>query len=81
MIAWHHVRALVDGRFAEGLAVLVEGGRIVGVVPVAAIPRGAERRDGGGAMLVPGFVDIQVNGGGVALFNVDPSVATFRRIG
>ena len=31
--------------------------------------------------LVPGFIDIQVNGGGGVLFNDDPSVATIRRIG
>lgn len=34
-----------------------------------------------GQRLLPGFIDIQVNGGGGALFNDDPSVATIRRIG
>jgi N-acetylglucosamine-6-phosphate deacetylase len=37
--------------------------------------------DLGGGLLLPGFVDTQVNGGGGALFNDDPSVETIRRIG
>ena len=31
-------------------------------------------------VLVPGFVDLQVNGGGGVLFNDSPDVATLRRI-
>ena len=34
-----------------------------------------------GRMLLPGFIDTQVNGGGGVLFNDDPSVDTIRRIG
>ena len=33
-----------------------------------------------GRYLVPGFVDCQVNGGGGALFNDDPGIATIRTI-
>lgn len=79
--------ALVNGRvlqghdFADGLAVLVEGARVAALVPAADIPTTADRRDLAGAMLVPGLIDVQVNGGGDALFNDDPSVATIRRIG
>ena len=32
-------------------------------------------------MLVPGFIDVQVNGGGGALFNTNPSVACIETIG
>ena len=32
-------------------------------------------------LLVPGLIDLQVNGGGGVLFNQDPSVETIRRIG
>jgi N-acetylglucosamine-6-phosphate deacetylase len=75
-------RILLDDGFVTGRAVLIEGDRILGVV-AANDPRcaSARRRDLGGALLLPGFVDIQVNGGGGALFNADPSVATIRTIG
>jgi N-acetylglucosamine-6-phosphate deacetylase len=41
-------------------------------------PEGAEVIDLGGGVLAPGFVDLQVNGGGGVMFNDDPSVTTLR---
>jgi N-acetylglucosamine-6-phosphate deacetylase len=41
----------------------------------------AVRQDLGGAMLVPGFIDSQVNGGGGVLFNDTPDLATIAAIG
>jgi N-acetylglucosamine-6-phosphate deacetylase len=80
--------ALVNGRvlladgFAHGRCVLIDQGRIVDVV---GFPdrrcRGAARYDLGGQMLLPGFIDSQVNGGGGVLFNDAPSVASIRAIG
>ena len=81
MFALCNGRILIDGVFAEGQAVLVEGDRIAAVVAHADVPAAAERHDMGGAILAPGFIDVQVNGGGDALFNDDPSVETIRRIG
>ena len=81
MLAFVNARVLLDGAFADGLAVLVEGERIAAVLPVGDVPAGAERIDLSGRMLAPGLIDTQVNGGGDALFNADPSVATIRRIG
>mgnify|MGYP003623026858 CR=1 FL=1 len=37
--------------------------------------------DAHGAVVAPGFIDIQVNGGGGVLFNDTPDVATIGRIG
>jgi N-acetylglucosamine-6-phosphate deacetylase len=74
-------RVLLDGRFADGKAVLVHNGRIEAVVAETDIPVGLERHDLGGASLVPGFIDTQVNGGGGALFNDSPTVETIRTIG
>ncbi len=34
-----------------------------------------------GQTLLPGFIDVQVNGGGGVLFNDDPSVASIQEIG
>lgn len=64
-----------------GLAVLVDAGRIVGLIPNAAVPAGVLRLDLGGGVLAPGFIDLQVNGGGGVLFNDSPDVPTIRRIG
>lgn len=73
---------LADEGFVDERVVLVEAGRIAAIVP-RSDPRVARatQRDLGGASLLPGFVDCQVNGGGGVLFNDDPSVATIRRIG
>ena len=67
-------RVLLDDGFVEGMALLVEGDRIAGVVPDDAVPADAARHDAAGLTLLPGFVDVQNNGGGGVLFNDDPSV-------
>jgi N-acetylglucosamine-6-phosphate deacetylase len=82
------LQAFVNGRVLldEGLvvhrAVLVEGERIAGIVeandPQA---KAAQRIDLDGRLLLPGFIDCQVNGGGGVLFNDDPSVETIEAIG
>ena len=80
--------ALVNGRvlreqtLVEGHCVLLEGDRILDIVP-ASDPSCLEARqiDLRGNMLLPGFVDSQVNGGGGVLFNDSPSVESIRRIG
>ncbi len=66
--------ALFDG-FAMRLdcALVVEGGRIAAVTPVAGRPRDGEQVDLGGGVLSPGFIDWQVNGGGGVLFNAEPT--------
>ena len=56
-------------------AVIVRGRRIAALVPRAGLPRTMARRVlPEGAWLAPGFVDLQVNGGGDVLFNDDPSL-------
>jgi len=80
--------ALVNGRvlgedgLIDGHCVLMDAGRIVDVV-AESDPRcrKAQRHDLGGRLLLPGFIDLQVNGGGGFLFNDAPSVDTIREIG
>ena len=80
-IALLGARVLLDDGFRDDVAVLVEGGRIAAVTNAGdARLAGAGRRDLGGAFLLPGFIDCQVNGGGGALFNDAPSVETIRTI-
>jgi N-acetylglucosamine-6-phosphate deacetylase len=64
----------------EGLAVVIDGGRIAEVVSGNKLAASIERRVLNGGLLVPGFIDVQVNGGGGALLNDDPTIDTVRRI-
>ena len=81
-IALINARVLRDGKLLDEHGVLIDGGRIVDVVPVAqARGPGIDRVDLGGGLLLPGFIDTQVNGGGGVLFNDAPSVEAIRQIG
>src|SRR6202023_1344880 len=70
-------------------AVIIEGSAISGLVPARDLPSGLPVYHlPNGAWLAPGFIDVQVNGGGDVLFNDDPSpegiaaiVAAHRRFG
>lgn len=73
-------RVLLDGVFVAK-AVILEGDRISTVVEERYIEAGVSRIDIGGGLLVPGFIDTQVNGGGGVLFNDAPTVETIRTIG
>ncbi|MBV9016822.1 MAG: N-acetylglucosamine-6-phosphate deacetylase [Alphaproteobacteria bacterium] len=56
-------------------AVILEGDAIGGLVPIREVPvKLPARHLPEGAWLAPGFIDIQVNGGGDVLFNDMPSV-------
>jgi N-acetylglucosamine-6-phosphate deacetylase len=80
--------ALINGRvlredgLVEGQCVLLGQGRILDIVaPSDRRVRRAEQHDLGGQLLLPGFIDSQVNGGGGVLFNDAPSVESIRAIG
>lgn len=73
--------AVFDGdAIRSGLAVVIGAGRIVTLIAESAIEAGVEIRRLAGGLLAPGFIDVQVNGGGGALLNDQPSVAVVRRI-
>jgi N-acetylglucosamine-6-phosphate deacetylase len=71
-----------DGSAArEHAAVILDGARIADLVPAKDLPRGMPvRRLPEGAWLAPGFIDLQVNGGGDVLLNDQPTPAGIRRI-
>jgi N-acetylglucosamine-6-phosphate deacetylase len=75
-------RILAGERIVSGQTVLLSEGRIEGVV-LAGDPRcrDAVTVDLEGQILLPGFIDVQVNGGGGVLFNDDPSLESIRAIG
>lgn len=76
-----HARVLTPQGWRDDVAVLLEGGRIVDVAALAD-PRVARAgvHDLDGALLLPGFIDVQVNGGGGVLFNTATDVDGVRAI-
>ena len=72
--------AIFDGdRLHATSALVVEDGRVVGIVPTDEAPRG-ERVLLAGGTLAPGFIDLQVNGGGGILLNDAPTLEGIRTI-
>ena len=74
-------RALTGARifngedFVSGHAVLVSGTHIEAVVPDRELDPDTTAVQLSGGTLAPGFIDIQVNGGGGVMFNNSPTVA------
>ncbi|MGA0545053.1 N-acetylglucosamine-6-phosphate deacetylase [Brevundimonas sp. VNH65] len=73
-------RILTPDGLRDDIVVIIDGDRILSVGP-SDPSLDAETCDLDGGLLVPGFIDTQVNGGGGALFNADPSVETIATIG
>ncbi|CAM5547290.1 N-acetylglucosamine-6-phosphate deacetylase [Aquamicrobium terrae] len=72
---------IFDGdRWHDDAALVVDGGLIEAIVARADVPAAAQTVDLGGGMLVPGFIDLQVNGGGGVMLNDAPSVEAIRTI-
>ncbi|MFT4253453.1 MAG: N-acetylglucosamine-6-phosphate deacetylase [Caulobacter sp.] len=76
-----NARILTPAGIVDGRALLVRDGLIAGLVDQAEVPADAAVEDLAGGLLVPGFIDTQVNGGGGVLFNDAPSVETIAAIG
>ena len=76
-----NARVLTGQGWHDDVAVLVEDGRIQAMVPASHIPANVEIHDLRGLILLPGFIDAQVNGGGGVLFNDRPDVDGIRAIG
>jgi N-acetylglucosamine-6-phosphate deacetylase len=64
----------------EGLAVLLDGPIITDLVAESRMPARVRRHELAGGVLVPGFIDLQVNGGGGVQFNADPTPEGIGRI-
>ncbi|HET7503550.1 MAG TPA: N-acetylglucosamine-6-phosphate deacetylase [Kofleriaceae bacterium] len=67
-------RVFTGDRILDGHAVLLDGERIASVLPVADAPVDVRPRElPADTLLVPGFIDLQVNGAGGVLFNDTPT--------
>jgi N-acetylglucosamine-6-phosphate deacetylase len=79
----HYIKApkIFDGeKIHEDCALYFAKNRVQAIVLQADIPSGAETLSYGAGMLVPGFVDVQVNGGGGVMLNDDPSLDAIKKI-
>lgn len=78
--------ALTGARIFDGddwhdnAALVVSDGLVEAIVAAGAIPSNVARIETGGGMLAPGFVDLQVNGGGGVMLNDHPDVASIETI-
>ena len=73
---------LTEHGFQEQTTVVIQDGRICSVISDADLDHNVvERRNLDGQLLLPGFIDVQVNGGNGVLFNDAPSVDAIRDIG
>ena len=71
---------IFDGQqWWERSALVVNGDRIEGII-AADSPTDAQRVPLEGGILAPGFIDLQVNGGGGAQFNLTPDLPTVETI-
>jgi N-acetylglucosamine-6-phosphate deacetylase len=80
LLAISGARIFDSQHWHDDAALLIEFGSVAGIVAARDIPANADRVVLDGGMLVPGFVDLQVNGGGGVLFNNDPSLGAIRTI-
>lgn len=78
LIAVVGARILTPDGWLDDSALLIDGSHIVDTVPMAAVSAHADIETLAGGMLVPGFIDTQVNGGGGMLFNDAPTVETLK---
>ena len=70
---------LFDGtRLLAGHAIRFENGVVSDICISADLPKDGEEIDLDGDILSPGYVDLQVNGGGGVMFNNAPTVDTLR---
>jgi N-acetylglucosamine-6-phosphate deacetylase len=66
--------------FLTDNAILIDNGQIVGLPNLDDVPAGCVEVDLKGQTVAPGFIDIQVNGGGGILLNDSPTVDSILKI-
>lgn len=75
-------RIFTGDAIIDGYRLVINDEKIADIPPAdAPIPANATLVNLNGALVAPGLIDIQVNGGGGCLFNESPTVETIRQIG
>ena len=67
-------RVFLDGRFCDGVSVVVASGRILQILKDSGLPSDLEKLDLNGCYLIPGMIDLQVNGAAGCMMNVNPTL-------
>ncbi len=73
--AFYNTRIVTNGTIIPDKAVLVDNGKITGIVSELEIPDAVQKIDLKGAYLAPGLIDLQIYGTGNYFFGGKPSVA------
>ncbi len=72
---------IFDGhKWQTDAALIVNDKHVEQISPISELPKAIKLIDLGQGIISPGFVDLQVNGGGGVLLNNDPSVDGIRKI-
>lgn len=72
---------IFDGtKIINNASLLIRNGLIEGIIPSSSIPADAEQVDAQGMLLSPGFIDLQIYGGGGYLFSNDPGPEVLQAI-
>jgi N-acetylglucosamine-6-phosphate deacetylase len=72
--ALYGARILAGGQWFADHALLITDGYVSAILPASDLPASAEMEHLDGGILLPGFIDTQVNGGGGVLFNDQPTI-------
>jgi N-acetylglucosamine-6-phosphate deacetylase len=81
LLAFKNGKILTDAGIENGRTLLVRDGRIEAIVGAREVVGPDRTFDLNGQLLIPGFIDAQVNGGGGVLFNDSPDVESIAAIG
>lgn len=72
---------IFDGHdWHQDKSLLIDDGKVAGLLAKNDIPADARLVDAAGLIIVPGFIDLQVNGGGGVMLNDERSVEGIRQI-
>ena len=78
MHALINANVLLPEGFKPKLSLIINEGQIIDITTTP--PKDIPTIDVNGDMILPGFIDLQVNGGGGVLFNDNPTIETIRTI-
>lgn len=78
MIAFTGARVFDGQTLLVDHALVVDAGGATNIMPQAELPQRTKTHPLAGGILSPGFVDLQVNGGGGVMLNSAPDLATLR---